>query len=137
VLVADKDALDRFAAVLMTRVRDPAISECDRLASGQTIGPRGDYWREFVTDDGARRALEALIPDVVDQVLFELLNAADNHELPLAWQEPDGSCLPLDELGMQEMAGWLMGSDGWRRRFSTQRFHDPAGNLRLDLGDPQ
>jgi hypothetical protein len=132
-MMADARELDRFAAALMGRVRDRAIYECDRLASGTMVGPSAVCWRELFEGD-ARQAVESLIPEIVDQVLFELLNAADNGELTLGWRGEDGVFVPLDELGLGEMAGCLMGSEeSWRARFSAERFHDPLAGLRIDL----
>ena len=77
-----------------------------------------------------------MIPSIVDDVLFELLSAIDNDDLPLAWRREDGSFVPLEELGQGEMAGWLLGSgDSWRARFSSERFHDPLAGLELDSPD--
>jgi hypothetical protein len=129
--MADANELDRFADQLMRRVRDPAVARCDRLAKGEVRGPAGEYWRRNVSSG----SIHELIPEIVDSVLFELLDAADNGELNLAWRNADGSCVALHDLGSQEMAGWLVGSGGWRERFSQQRFYDPAGDLELDLGD--
>jgi hypothetical protein len=124
--MSEAPELDRFATVLMHRVRDRAIHECDRLASGTMVGPSAEYWRERMRAD-TPQVVESLIPSIVDQVLFELLSALDNDELPLAWQREDGSYIPLDELGLGEMAGWLLGSeDSWPARFSAERFHDPV-----------
>ncbi len=129
--MAEPSELDRFATVLMRRVRDRAIHECDRLASGTLVGPSAEYWRRLLQSD-AHRAVEELIPNIVDQVLFELLSAVDNDELVLAWRREDGSFVSLEELGLGEMAGWLMGSeDSWRARLSAERFHDPLAGLRL------
>jgi hypothetical protein len=127
--------VDRFAEALMRRVRDRAIAECDRLAAGEGAGPSGERWGALVSDESARRVLEELIPDIVDQVLFELLSAGDNDELGLGWRRSDGSLVSLEELGSGELAGWLMGSGGWQAQFSSQRFFDPFGDLRLDLDD--
>jgi hypothetical protein len=136
--MSEPSELDRFAVMLMRRVRDRAIRDCDRLASGTMVGPSAEHWRELLQTD-ARRAVEALIPSIVDQVLFELLGAIDNDELPLAWRREDGSFIPLEELGLGEMAGWLMGSDGsWRGRFSAERVHDRIVGLHVNLPpDPE
>jgi hypothetical protein len=76
----------------------------------------------------------------VDQVLFELLEASDNDELPLAWRLEDGSFVSLTDFGSAEMAGWLVGSRGWRSAFSTQRYFNPFRDLNLapedDPSDP-
>lgn len=129
------DDLRRFARLLMFLVRDRSILACDQLAAGRVAGPDGERWRSLVTEGPVRRAFEELIPDVVDQVLFEFLNAIDNDELPLAWRRSDGSCEGLESLGLGEMAGWLMMSDGWRQRFSSQRFFDPLSGLQLWVDD--
>lgn len=117
----------------MRLVRDRAIEACDRLASGQMVGPDGERWRELLAQADARTALEALIPDVVDQTLFELLSSVDSDALPLAWRRQNGSYVSLSELGSGEFAGWLMGSGGWRQQYSTQRSFDPFRELRLEL----
>jgi hypothetical protein len=124
-----------LAELLMRLVRDRAIEACDRLASGQMAGPHGNRWREFVASDDTRKAFEALIPDVVDATLFELLNSVDNEALPLAWRRRDGSFVALSELGLGELAGSLMGSGGWRQQYSKQRAFDPFSELRLELED--
>ena len=125
--------LQRFGKLLMRLVRDRAIAACDRLASGEMVGPDGERWRTVLSTTDAREAVMNLIPDVVDQTLFELLNAVDNGEFPLAWRQSDGSLVGLDHLGLGEMAGWLMGSPGWRHQYSSQRFFDPLQHIRLDL----
>jgi len=127
--------VERFAENLMRRVRDRAISECDRLATGRGAGPSGERWRAVVSDEDARRAVQELIPDIVDQVFFELFSAGDNDELGLGWRQSDGVFVSLAGLGSGELAGWLMRSGGWRLQFSSQRFFDPFGDLRLDLDD--
>ncbi|MFG1954215.1 hypothetical protein [Micromonospora sp. NPDC048830] len=121
----DRAELARFAELLMRRVRDEAIAACDNLAAGRMSGPDGTRWREATADPAARAAVRELIPDVVDQALFELLNALDNGDLPLGWQRDDGSWADLYDLGRSEMAGWFMVGDGWRAQHSRQRFFDP------------
>ena len=123
--------LDEFAHQLMRLVRDRAIVACDALVSGSIAGPQGDRWRRLSAPVGEE--LHALIPDVVDQVLFELLAAADSGELPLAWHGSSGAPKSFEDLGNSEMAGWMMGTDGWRDRHSEQRFNDYNAGLRLDI----
>ena len=127
----DKTELARFARLLMTLVRDCAITECDRLARGEISGPSGERWRQVIAEQSARDALLELIPEIVDATLFELLDRIDNGDLPLAWQAEDGSTAGLRELGGWEMAGWLAGGD-WPKGYSEQRFHDYFTDLRLD-----
>jgi hypothetical protein len=136
IMSQSQDELQRFAEQLMSRVRDRAIVACDQLAVGQIVGKDGERWRSLISAGDARKAVTELIPEIVDQTLFELLNAIDNGELLLAWRRADGSCVDFDDVGMGEMAGWLMGSPGWRHGYSSQRFFDPLSDLRLDI-DPK
>lgn len=129
--------LDAFAECLVRVVRDRAVVACDRLCSDGVLGPQGERWRGAVAGSDAEM-LRGLLPDVVDQVLFELLYAVDAGELPLAWQDSQGEFRLLRDLGQGEMAGWLAGSPGWRGRFSSERFNDYNAGLRLnvDWGEP-
>lgn len=124
--------LEEFAGQLMRIVRDRAIDACDALNRGAIAGPQGDRWRRL--GEPTHEALETLIPDIVDQVLFELLAAADSGELPLAWRDPDGTTHDLEQIGASEMAGWLMlGVGGWRDTKSSHRFNDDNAGLQLDV----
>lgn len=120
----DKAELHRFAEMLMRLVRDPSIDECDALASRRMFGPTGERWRNVLADRHAHEAMTQLIPDVVDQVLFKLLHALDQGDMPLAWMREDGTCVDLYDLGRSEMAGSLVGSDPdcWRARYSSRRW---------------
>jgi hypothetical protein len=124
--------LDEFARRLMQLVRDRAVVACDALIAGGIAGPQGDNWRELGRPVG--EALQALVPDVVDQVLFEFLAAIDGGELPMSWRDSSGAQQDMEDLGSSEMAGWLMmGAGGWRDRYSMQRFNDYTAGLRLDI----
>jgi hypothetical protein len=130
----ERTELEAFASVLMRLVRDEAIRSCDRLtSSGAETGTEADRWRQLFSTSEARSVAHDLIPEVVDQTLFHFLNAVDNGELCLAWLAADGSAQPLSEIGKGEMAGWLMGSPGWRHAYSSARFDDPFKDLRLHL----
>jgi hypothetical protein len=119
----DNAELQRFAELLMTKVRDQAIAECDRLARGEIRGPSGERWRAAKAGSDTEVALLRLIPDIVDQTLFELLDAIDNDVFPILWRGEDGSVDALREIGKWEMAGWLAGGD-WPRTYSAQRRND-------------
>ena len=134
--MSNDEDLSRFAQLLIRLVRDRTIAACDRLADGEIRGPLGDRWRGIVEDAATRAAVKALIPDIVDQTLTELLNALDNGHLPLAWRHEDSTCVAMEDLGHGEMEGWLMmGREGWRNQFSEQRFYDPFANLHLMQSD--
>jgi len=127
---SDQLVIRQFADTLMQFVRDESISNCDRLADGRTRGPQGDRWRHALGELTAQDAVSLLIPDIVDQVLFHLMDAIDNDQLPLAWQRQDQSHVSLARAGHGEMAGWVaMGKGGWIERFSKQRFNDYLADL--------
>lgn len=122
----DEEAeLQRFAELLMRLVRDKSIVSCDRRAAGRIISPGGQRWNAQITDERTRTAVQALIPEIVDAVLFRLLTALDNGDIPLAWRGEDGSYADLDDLGAAEMSGWFIAGDGWRAQYSDQRFANP------------
>lgn len=124
-MISGQPELERFAKALMTSVRDSAINSCDRFASGSPKGQFGDIWRKAMESESVGGALVELIPEIVDLVLFELLDAIDSEDLPLAWTAEDGELIPLEVLGSSEMAGWLIASPGWRHEYSRTRFSDP------------
>ncbi len=113
----------------MTHVRDVAIGSCDRLVQGSGGGPLGARWRDLLASSGAHDAAMALIPDIVDQTLFHLVDAIDNGTLPLAWSGEAGVEL-LQDAGFGEMAGSLaMGRGGWIEKYSSERHFDPLSGL--------
>lgn len=121
--------LAEFAERLVQQVRDKTIIACDQLAAGEVRGPLGSRWRQASGMNGAA-ALFALIPDIVDEVLFHLLDAIDNGQLQVGLRRTDGSFASLEELGQGEMAGWIaMGKGGWIERYSDQRYFDPLSDL--------
>jgi hypothetical protein len=125
-----EDERDRFAEQLVRLVRDEAIGECDRYVAGAMRGPQAKRWAARVEQGDVRAALTEAIPDIVDEVLFRLLDAVDNEQLALGWLTEDGRCVPLEEVVQGEGAGWYIGGeDGWRPRFSQQRFVDDAADL--------
>ncbi|WP_088317030.1 hypothetical protein [Kineosporia sp. R_H_3] len=119
------DELLRFAEGLVRQVRDEAVEICDVLIDGRMKGWQGDRWKQRVTAAEVQDALRELMPDIVDAAIAVLLDKADNAVLPLAWQQSDGSYVPLRELGRSEMLGWWAGGEGgWLDRFARQRWND-------------
>lgn len=119
--------LERFAELLVTRVRDASVRSVDRMAT--VSGPLGDRWRE-AAQLGTPEALHELIPDIVDEVVFKLLDAFDNDLVPLAWLTDNGDAVGLSELGLGEMGGSYAGGE-WRRRYSSERWADLFSELEL------
>jgi len=112
--------LDAFAESLMVYVRDLAVANCDALTLPQAKSPAALRMKSVAE----RSTIEAIIPDIVDQTLFALLDAIDQGQLPLCFRASDGSLLDLASAGRGELGGWYMGSGGWRNEYSQTRFND-------------
>jgi hypothetical protein len=66
-----------------------------------------------------------LIPDCIDEAMFQLLRAIDAGVLRLSFVANNDKTIDLKEDGLSELAGWFaMGHGGWKSRFSRQRFVD-------------
>lgn len=73
---------------------------------------------------------EKIIPDIVDSVVFSLLDAIDNGHLRLALTDPSGKIVDLQHDGLGELGGWYMGSGGWRAQYSKERFVNDFSDLK-------
>ncbi|CAN5831456.1 hypothetical protein BH11PLA1_BH11PLA1_01560 [soil metagenome] len=62
----------------------------------------------------------SLIPDVVDDTIFHLLDAIDQGLLKMSMSS-NGKTVDLAAEGLGELAGWYMGN-GWRNEYSEERF---------------
>jgi len=74
--------------------------------------------------------LKTVVPDVVDEAVFSLLRAIDEGALRLKFMSSSGREVDLTEEGLGELAGWYMGSGGWRAMFSEERYVDDFANLK-------
>ena len=73
---------------------------------------------------------DVIIPDVVDETIFCLLDAIDNDLLHLVFVSPDGTTVDLTKEGRSELGGWFMGIDeSWRTEYSTERIGDDSAAL--------
>jgi hypothetical protein len=119
--VGTRSEEDRFAEGLI-QIRDDTISGCDRFATGKMIDSAEEPWRTVIQSPEIQQAVLAVIPEIVDRALWELVNAADNDDFPLAWRTADGTWQPLDGLGSGGLGGSYMAF--WRQEFATERFRD-------------
>jgi hypothetical protein len=82
-------------------------------------------------NDAASKALaQSMIPDCIDDAVFYLLHAIDTGALRVSFRAANGTVVDLSSEGMGELAGWFMGSNGWRLRYSRQRFFDDCADLK-------
>lgn len=118
--------IEEFAKLLMQHVRDSAISSCDMLLDPDCNSVDAERWRKYQQLGPVDDLLREVIPDCVDTALFYLLNAIDEGVLPISFKASSGKVIDLVEAGESEMAGWgaMGGADGWRARFSKERFND-------------
>ena len=118
--------IEEFAEVLVRRVRDASVQSCDALLEPQANSPVAQRLRQL----GATASdLKVVIPDVVDETVFSLLQAIDQGTLRLKFLSGSGREIDLTEEGLGELSGWYMGSGGWRAMFSKERFVDDFADL--------
>jgi hypothetical protein len=114
--------LEAFGKILVQQVRDEAIKGSDsnlRLDVKHIISKR---WQEAGRGGDLDSIARALIPDVVDETLAQLLRLIDQELLQLKFVGPGGTTLDLPKDGRGELEGWYMGS--WREAYSKQRCRD-------------
>lgn len=118
--------VEEFAKLLMQHVRDKAIGSCDMLLDPSCNSVDAKRWREYQLSGRVDDLLREVIPDCVDTALFYLLKAIDEGILRISFKASSGRTIDLVEAGESEMAGWgaMGGADGWRARFSEERFSD-------------
>jgi hypothetical protein len=121
--------IDEFASVLVRRVRDAAIESSDSRLKMDARNLIADRWKKLIGENNAEALIEGMIPDIVDNTLFFLLHAIDLGELRLSFTDSAGRTVDLSEEGLGELAGWFIGSEGWRAQYSTQRFIDDFSDL--------
>ena len=124
--------IEEFARALETQVRDAAIQGCDILLRPSSDDPVARRWREIGADaDGVR----VVVADVVDEAVFAVLRAIDEGALRMKYVAASGVEVDLTAEGQGEMAGWYMGSGGWRAMYSAERYVDDFADL-ADGPDP-
>jgi len=119
--------IEEFAKTLVRQVRDASVSNCDNLLTPQARSPVALRWKGLAASPSD---LRTVVPDAVDQTMFCLLYAIDQGELRLKFVSDSGREVDLTEEGRGELAGWYMGSGGWRAMFSEQRYVDDFADLR-------
>jgi hypothetical protein len=116
--------ITEFAKIIIEQVRDEAIRSNDRELLPIAKSPVAKRWREVATTKNFEKIAKVMIPDIVDDTLFYLLHAIDEGSLKLSFISSDSEKIDLEKEGRSELAGWYMGSGGWRSKFSKERFID-------------
>jgi hypothetical protein len=120
--------IEEFARTLIQQVRDIAIQTNDRtLSEAHVVAER---WKEAAASGSPEAFAKVLIPDIVDSAMFHLLHAIDDGLLKLSFTASNGNTVDLSMEGLSELAGWYMGSDGWRAKYAKERFVDDFSDLK-------
>jgi hypothetical protein len=114
--------IEEFANIIVKCVRDASIKSNDgTLLSDHIVAKR---WKEAARSGSNESYAKVLIPDIVDDTIFYLLRAIDEGILRISFTASNGKTIDLSSIGLGELAGWYMGSDGWRAKYSKERFVD-------------
>ena len=120
--------IEEFAKILVQEVRDSAITSSDVALRPNAAGPTAKRWKKAAAGDPASFA-RMIIPDVVDDTVFQLLRAIDGRLIKLTFTASNGKKVDLTADGLSELAGWYMGSGGWRAMYSKERLIDDFSDL--------
>jgi len=122
--------IEEFAKMLVQQVRDAAIQDCDRKLRTDAKGSIAQRWRGIGHEADLQSVATAIIPDIVDNTVFQLLRAIDQGQLRLSFTASNGKMVDLPSDGLSELAGWYMGVPGWRSKHSHERLVDDFADLR-------
>jgi hypothetical protein len=124
--------IEEFGKMLVEWVRDASIQSTDMILRPTVEAPVAKRWRLAARDGTTTTFARVLIPDIVDDTIFYLLQAIDEGILPLTFTASSGKTVDLTAEGRSELAGWYIGSPGWREMYSKERFVDDCADLRGD-----
>src|SRR5260370_40171129 len=122
--------IEEFARILVQQVRDAAIQSSDRALRTDAMYPVAKRWKATARDGNPGSMASVVIPDTVDETVFHLLRAIDQGILKLSFTASNGKKVELPTDGLGELAGWYMGSGGWRALYSEERFVDDFSGLK-------
>jgi hypothetical protein len=120
--------VEEFAELLVKYVRDLSIQSNDAVLNGNHILAK--RWRNAGYFGSVKSIAKVLIPDIVDDTIFYLLHAIDDGGLQISFKASNGKVVNLTEDGLSELAGWYVGSDSFRERFSKERFTDYCPHIK-------
>ena len=121
-----ENALDRVGELLMSRVRDKAIGDWDRILDGRMKGSTADRVRAELAAYGPDcvSTVQQMIPKIVDTTLHYLLWMLEQErDLNLSVQVEGKWVTNLPDLS-DGLSGELYGKRGWIARFSKERHEE-------------
>jgi len=120
--------ITEFAKTLIEVVRDSAIQGCDMNIRQDTTYPAALRWKAAL-NNAPKEVVSVIVPDCVDETIYRLLSAIDDGSLPISIRTAEGELIDLHQIGKGELAGWYLGSGGWRAVYSEERFADDFSDL--------
>ena len=124
-----KPEIEEFAKILVQQVRDAAVRSSDQQLRPDVENVVAKRWKDAGRDGNLDSIAKVLIPDIVDDTVFYLLQAIDQGLLRLSFTASNGNTVNLPEDGLGELGGWYMASGGWRAMHSQERFVDDFSDL--------
>lgn len=122
--------IEEFGRILVQQVRDYAIRSSESSLNPEAQDVESRRWREKLSGSTPESFAREIIPDVVDTTIFHLLRAIDQELLRLSFPASTGKSVDLSAEGYGELSGWYMGGeDGWRAKYSKERFIDDNADL--------
>jgi hypothetical protein len=121
--------IEEFAKMLVEWVRDASIQSSDMVLRPTGNAPVAKRWAKAASEEAPIDFARVVIPDIVDDTIFYLLQAIDEGLLRLAFTASNGKVVDLTTQGHSELSGWYAGSGGWRAMYSKERFVDDFSDL--------
>jgi hypothetical protein len=121
--------IEEFGKKLVEWVRDTSIRSNDSALSSAARHAVAKRWAKAARDEPPEGFARVLIPDIVDDTIFYLLQAIDQGEIRLRYTASNGTVVDLTEDGRGELSGWFVGSESWREKYSNARFVDDCADL--------
>src|SRR5580698_409199 len=108
-------ALDSFGRILITNVRDEAISDWKMIVDGKMKSERAMKLRQKLASfsDEQRKVFLSLVPEVVDTVLHHFMSMIDQHDdITISIQAANQPAENLKDIS-DGLPGELYSDEGW------------------------
>lgn len=117
------EALDRFGAVLIKRVRDSTIEDWKQIIDGRMGGEIADATRDLLSQFGGstHEDVHKLIPSIVDGTLHNLMVLLEElKDVEILMGTSDGRMVNLRSASNEAGEGLIGDLYSWISQFATQ-----------------
>ncbi len=129
--MATTPEVEEFGKELVELVRDLAIRSSDVMLRPDTKGPTAKRLREAAQNCTPVEFAKLVVPQVVDDAVFYLLDAIDNEHIKLSFTASNGKTVDLYTEGHAELGGWYLGK--WIEKYTKERYVDDTADLKARL----